>query len=238
MFLSDISAELLEIAQMGLTALPGDTTENKIELVANVLGIAGFVMSLGLLGVGLVYRRGAGRTATHGDVERLGATVVEALSDRLVDRLIKPEIKRMAALTVLNDDERRSSVAQMRSSLANVLGVLTDSDTESANAAATALLHGNTRPAEEYFAERAAQALADGNDVARAAKALHERAALELLRDPEAALATCQGAAQLRPDDALGLSQLAHVYLRLGRREEARAAFDQALALNGADAGG
>ncbi len=228
-FLS-IESEFLHLTKMGLAALPGQSNEDKIEFLANILGIAGFVMSLGLLGVGVLYRRGTRRAATHGDIERLGATVVETLSDRLIDRLARPEIERIAASSQLNDEQRTSSAAQIRSSLTSTLQVLTDSDTAIANAAATALLHGDTKPAEEFFADRAARALEEGNGLNdAAARALHHKAALEALRDPEVALASCRNAMRLQPDDAIGWSQLANIHLRLGQLDEARVAFDKAL---------
>ena len=65
-----IDSEVLYLTKMGLAALPGQSSEDKIEFLANSLGIAGFVMSLSLLGVGVLYRRGTRRTATHGDIER------------------------------------------------------------------------------------------------------------------------------------------------------------------------
>ena len=136
----------------------------------------------------------------------------------------------MAASSQLNDEQRTSSAAQIRSSLTGTLHVLTESDTANANAAATALLHGDTKPAEEFFADRAARALEDGsghNDVA--ASALHHKAALESLRNPQVALASCRNAVRLQPDDAIGWSHLAHIYLRLGQLDEARIAFDKAL---------
>ena len=65
-FLS-VESDILQWAHLGLAALPGQSAEDKVEFVANVLGIAGFAMSLGLLGVGVLYRRGTRRTATHGE---------------------------------------------------------------------------------------------------------------------------------------------------------------------------
>lgn len=232
LFLS-IENAVVQLTKLGLAALPGQSAEGKIEFVANILGIAGFVMSLGLLGVGVLYRRGSRRTATHGDIERLGATVVETLSGRLIDRLAQPEIERMAATAQLNEEQRISSAAQIRSSLSRTLSVLTESDTAIANAAATALLHGDTRPAEEFFADRAARALDGGHGLNEAAaRALHNRAALESLRDPEVALASCRNAMELQPDDAIGWSQLAHIHMRLGQLDEARLAFDKALGVD------
>lgn len=224
-FLS-VESDILQWAHLGLAALPGQSAEDKVEFVANVLGIAGFAMSLGLLGVGVLYRRGTRRTATHGDIEHLGATVVETLSERLIERLAQPEIERMAASAHIDEEQRTSSAAQIRSNLRATLQVLTESDTAEANAAATALLSGDTRPAEEFFTDRATRALADGGDLgATAATALHNRAVLESLRDPRIALASCREAVRLQPDDAIGWSQLAHIHLRLGQLDEARVAF-------------
>jgi len=52
------------------------------------------------------------------------------------------------------------------------------------------------------------------------------------LRDPEVALASCRSAVRLQPDDAIGWGQIAHIYLRLGRLDEARIAFDKAVGGN------
>ena len=220
-----LDMENWQIALMVLSAIPGTSSEAKIEYIANVLGIAGFVMSLGLLAFSVLYRRGRRRAATLGDIETLGATVARTISEDLVDRLAEPEITRMATSQGYTGELVQESTRQLRTNLSRVLDVLSTAGSDDANAAASAILHGETELAEEFFANMAEAALAEPVQLSKAIEALHLKAALEYLRDPARALKSCASAVQLDTGDAEGWRQLGHVHLRLGQIEEAQRAF-------------
>ena len=213
---------------MAFATIPGTSAEAKIEYVANVLGIAGFVMSLGLVGFSVLFRRGRRRAATLGDIETLGATVARTISEDLVDRLAEPEIAQMNETQGYNHQQVHESSQQLRTNLSRVLEVLSTAGTDDANAAASALLYGETGLAEEFFADRAEVALAEPVQLAKAIEALHLKATLEYLTDPARALKSCARAVELNTDDGEGWRQLGHVHLRLGQTAEAQRAFAQA----------
>ena len=210
-----------------LLPVPGETFEAKLELVANILGIIGFVLSLGLLVLGPLFRWGRRRPATRGDLERLGSAVVDMIGDRLGNRLVDRVGSSIERAHDLMTGPFSSTEARVREDLQAAIAIIAEDPDLGAQTVAAGLLRGEVEPAEDYFANRASRA----KKPREAAEALHFQSVLLSLRDEAGAVAPCRQALELSPNDALGWSRLGHLYLRLGRAEEARNAFDRAVAL-------
>lgn len=234
--LTDLVWGALETAMDGL---PGAALGDKIEFAANILGIAGFAMSLALILFGPIYRRGWRRLATRGDLERLGGSVAEQIGERIAARLAAAALGAPGAGATMGaapdgmsggkrgDAPAGTTLERVRADLAAAVAMVMADPTRQGQDAVEALLDGDTRPAERLLAARAAAQVEA--DPGGAAEALHLTAALRSVHDGAGALDACRAALRIEPDSALGWSRLAHLYLRLGRAEEAQAAFDRAL---------
>lgn len=216
-----------------LEMLPGAVFDDKIEFLANVLGIAGFALSLALLLFGPLYRHGRRRLATQGDLARLGGAVVEKIGDRIAEQLAAAAVKAggSARRPAPEDDDDR-----LLADLGAAVAAIVEDPSDEGRAAAAALLEGDTRPAERVLAQRAAECAAE--DPHRAAEALHLKAALQSTHDLRGAARQCGEAVRAEPESALGWSRLGQIYLRLGQAAKAREAFERAIALEQAERAG
>ncbi len=86
------------------------------------------------------------------------------------------------------------------------------------------LAKGETQPAESVFAAVETRAVAEA-DVGQAAAAARFRGAMAFLHDTDAALDAYQRATELDPEDPAGWNGLGHLLLRLGRLDDAGAAY-------------
>lgn len=223
--------ELGDTLEVFLALVPGDTLTEKTGLLANLFGIAGFVLSVGILFVRFAYHHGKRRPATQGDLDRLGHAVVEALQSRIVDQLVEKETERLQAASWLSTEQKEAGIRQMRLGLQSAVGDIANDRSDAGQSAAAALLVGDTQLALNYFDDLASsEAAEEPKSKQRAADALHMKAALQSLSEPERAIDACLRAVTLNPGDPLGWSRLGHLYLRLGKLTEARSAFDRAVA--------
>lgn len=211
-------------------AIPGASADAKIELVANVLGIAGFVMSLALMILTPIVRRGRNRPATLGDLDRLSSAVVDMIGDRIVDQLTRSAALPIAQAPRLLTGQLGPTEDRVRTDLLAAVNAVAKSGSAQAQLAASRLLEGDTRLAEAFLAEEADRLISKG-EFRAASEALHLKAALHSLRDTSSALHSCRRAVTLDPTDALGWSRLGHLYLRNGEIDRARAAFERATSL-------
>ncbi len=212
----------------GLAAfIPGDTTDAKIEIAANVLGILGFALSILLLIGGIVSRRGRRRPATQADLEALSATVVDMMTERLAETLVANEIARLDRAPQLARQQIGGTRERLSEDVLAAIRAIGARSTAASDAASAALLTSRPDDASRFFADEARACEARADKVG-AAESLHLEAALLSLIDPELALAPCRTAVSLMPDDALGWIRLGHLNLRAGLVNEAEAAFNEA----------
>jgi Flp pilus assembly protein TadD len=222
-------AELLRTeALTAFEGIPGASFDSKIEFVANVLGITGFALSAALLMFGVLFRSGRRRPASRADLDRLSAAVVKMIGDRIADQLAEAAISASGRAPVVLDGQQGDTYARVRDDLIAAVTAITATPSDEADAAAAALINGETGPAERLLDQ---QAVASRNNYATAvcAEALHLKAALQATHDPAGALGACEEAVRIAPHSASGWNRLGHLYLRLGRVNEARAAFDRGL---------
>lgn len=233
-----------------LEFMPGGLLDERLEFIANLLGIAGFALSLTLMLVGALMRLGRRRPATQGDLERLAGTVARRIGDRIAVQLAAAAASASAVApsvgpsTAASSSETAQSLAdiggaelgpaapgadRVRLDLEAAVSMIVEDTSPEARVAAAALLAGDALPAERLLERRAAQARR--RDTAKAAETLHLLAALRSARDLEGALAPCLKAVRVDPDSMLGWRRLGYLLLRLGRAKEARDAFDRALKL-------
>lgn len=206
--------------------LPGPNLETKAEILSGILGVVGFIVSVGILLIRLVYRTGGRRLATQVDLNRLGAAVVDGLQERITNQLLATAEERLARADWLTSEQRTTVGTALRRDVGLAVREVSRGAGDEAVAATVDLLNGQTDLAEAFFAERAHDA-----QPRDAADALHLRAALQSLRDSAEAVRGCRRAVELDPEDPLGWSRLGHLYLRLGRIEEADAAFEKVVEL-------
>ena len=225
----EFMAEFWRAAMFVLEAVPGDAYDNKIEFVANVLGIAGFVMSLGLLIFGPLTRRGRRRPATQGDLERLSSAVVEMIGERIVAQLADSAPDNFQNAPVLVQRQIGHTKDRVLSDLSTAVGLVANDHSVHGEAAAAALIQGEPGPAEDLFKQRSGELAL--SDPMTSAEYLHLHAVLRSTHDLEGALSACLKAINIDPANALGWSRIAHLYLRMGRTGDARLAFERALAL-------
>lgn len=211
--------------------VPGETLNDKTGLLANIFGIAGFILSVWIVVARIVRQRGKRRPATLADLDRLGASIVSSFQDRIVDQLAAGELVRLADASWLAPDQRQASQDQLKRGLAAAVRAITNDDTESGRSAGSALINGNLDAAEDYFEAKSRAGLTSGGSFYEAAEALHLKAALQSLRDQAGAIDACLRAVNRNPADPLGWSRLGHLYLRAGKLTDAQAAFQKAVAM-------
>ena len=233
MLFEGIASEFREQLDMILAFVPGDTLKDKTELLANLVGIAGFVLSVGLVTVRFASRRGRRRLATQGDLDRLGLAVLDGLQKRIVDQLVAKEAARLAHAAWLSDDQREDDLRRVRLDLAGTVGEIVRDQSDAGLSATAGLLAGDTQPAERYYEGKAGIAMIGRSQPDRAAEALHKKAALQSLSNPVSAVEACLRAVMMNPNDPLGWSRLGHLYLRLGKLSEAQSAFERAVIVQG-----
>lgn len=226
------SADLIEWALQAMdfvaALLPGQSFGERLEAASNLLGVLGFFLSVVMLAYTLLFRRGRRRIATRGDLDGLGAAVADLVGARLAERIAAKASPQAIPADITPPETAGSPQERIRNDVtAAVERVLADV-TSSGREAAAALVRGETEPAERLLAARASDGATRSKD---AAEALHLQAALASTRDLEAALSSCQRAISLEPGDALGWSRIGHLYLRMGRLDDARTAFEKALSL-------
>ena len=224
--------ELAELLQTEVLAaferVPGASFDSKIEFVANVLGITGFALSAALLMFEVLFRSGRGRPASRADLDRLCAAVVNTIGDRIADRLSEAAMDASGRAPVLLDGRQGDTYEQVREDLKAAVTAITATSSDEADAAAAALINGDTGPAELLLDEQAA-ASRKSEATTACAEALHLKAALQATHDPAGALGACEEAVRIAPHSASGWNRLGHLCLRLGQVNEARAAFDRGL---------
>lgn len=212
-----------------LVHVPGETLNDKTGLLANIFGIAGFILSVGIVVARLATQRGKRRPATLADLDRLGASIVASFQDRIVDQLAAGELKRLADASWLTRNQRDAAQDQLKRGLATAVQEIAADDTERGRSAASALIKGDLEPAEDYFEAKSKAGATDVGSSYEAAEALHLKAALQSLRDQAGAINACLKAIDRNPADPLGWSRLGHLYLRTGQLTEAQAAFEKAV---------
>ena len=211
--------------------VPGETLNDKTGLLANIFGIAGFILSVWIVVGRILTQRGKRRPATLGDLDRLGASIVSSFQDRIVDQLAAGELVRLADASWLAPNQRQAAQEQLKRGLAAAVLAIAIDDTESGRSAGSALIKGNLDAAEDYFEAKSKAELTSGGSSYEAAEALHLKAALQSLRDQAGAIDACLRAVNRNPADPLGWSRLGHLYLRAGQLTEAQAAFRKAVAV-------
>lgn len=222
--------ELQDLLARVLIQVPGETLNDKTGLFANIFGIAGFVLSVGIVVARLLTQRGKRRPATLADLHRLGASIVASFQDRIVDQLAARELSGVADAKWLTPKQRDAAQDQLKRGLAAAVQALAHDDTEEGRSAASALVKGDLDTAVDYFEAKSHSSEADGGSSYEAAEALHLKAAVQSLRDQAGAIDGCLRAVHRNPADALGWSRLGHLYLRAGHVTEAQAAFQRAVA--------
>lgn len=211
--------------------VPGETLNDKSGLLANNFGIAGFILSVGIVFARLAMQRGKRRPATLADLYRLGASIVASFQDRIVGQLTAEELTRLADASWLAPNQRHTAQDQLKRGQAAAVQAIANDDTESGRSAGTALINGDLDAAENYFEAKSKSGETDGRSSYEAAEALHLKAALLSLRNQAGAIDACLRAVNRNPADPLGWSRLGHLYLRTGQLTEARAAFQKAIAV-------
>lgn len=223
--------ELQDLLAGLIVHVPGETLNDKTGLLANIFGIAGFILSVGIVVARLVTQRGKRRPATLADLDRLGASIVASFQDRIVDQLAAGELTRLADASWLAPKQRNTAQDQLKRGLAAAVQAIASDATENGRSAASALINGDLDAAENYFEAKSKSGETDGGSSYDAAEALHLKAALQSLRDPTGAVDACLRAVDRNPTDPLGWSRLGHLYLRTGQLTEAQAAFQRAVAV-------
>ncbi len=225
-----IWAELQGLLASAIVHVPGETLNDKTGLLANIFGIVGFILSVGIVVARIVTQRGKRRPATLADLDRLGASIVASFQDRIVDQLAAAELTRLAYASWLAPEQRDAAQDQLKRGLAAAVQAIASDDTKSGRSAASALINGDLVAAEDYFEAKSILRETGGGSSYEAAEALHGKAALQSLRDQAGAIDACLRAVDRNPADPLGWSRLGHLYLRTGQLTEARAAFMRAVA--------
>ena len=226
-----IWSQLLDNISGLIVHVPGETLNDKTGLLANIFGMAGFVLSVGIVVGRQISQRGKRRPATLADLDRLGASLVASFQDRIIDQLASEEITRLAKVAWLQPEQKSEARDQLRRGVAAAVRSIASDDTERGRAAATALIKGDLISLEDYFEANAPSQDAGEGAAGRAAEALHMKAALQSLRDPAGAVDACLRAVRRNPSDPLGWSRLGHLYLRIGNLSEAQSAFQKAVAI-------
>jgi len=223
--------QLLDLLAGLIIHVPGETLNDKTGLLANIFGIAGFILSIGIVVVRLVTQRGKRRPATLADLDRLGASIVASFQDRIVDQLVAGELDRLSDASWLGPNQRHAAQDQLKRGVAAAVRTLAGDATEKGRSAASALINGDLDAAVDYFEGKSKSDETDGGSSYDAAEALHLKAALQSLRNPAGAVDACLRAVDRNPADPLGWSRLGHLYLRTGQLTEAQAAFQRAVAV-------
>lgn len=160
-----------------------------------------------------------------------GITLTQGLDpSELVDRLLAERDRATMA------EARAEALEGERAALLKVLEALQARvrEGEEPDRAQTALRHlaeNNPAEAEAIFREiLEAKRLASDHAKIEAAAAARHLGALAFLHDTEAALAAYEEAVELDPLDAGGLNNLAEIYKRLGRLDDAERTFERLLA--------
>lgn len=211
--------------------VPGETLNDKTGLLANIFGIAGFILSVGIVVARLATQRGKRRPATLADLDRLGASIVASFQDRIVDQLATGELTRLSEASWLVPNQRLLAQDQLKRGLAAAVHAMASDDSEQGRSAASAFIQGDLDAAEAYFEAKSTSREIVGRSSYEAAEALHLKAALQSLRDQAGAIDACLRAVDRNPSDPLGWSRLGHLYLRTGQLTEAQAAFQKAVAV-------
>ena len=202
--------------------LEGANMADQIDTFSAILGIISFVV---VAGQWLI--RGRDReAATRGDLKRVGSFVTSAISDQLALSITTAERLRLDKAEWLTTDQRDHIEANMLTRVSRAIDRALEGAGEQASDVAKDLLDGQTETAENVLERQASTGSTE-----RASEALHLKAAVVSLHDIEQAIAACRRAIELEPCDAIGWSQLAHLYLRNGDLNQAQDAFENAITM-------
>lgn len=201
---------------------PGVSMADQIDTFSAILGIISFVV----LAVQWLMRGTDREGATREDLKQIGSYVAGALSDQLAQFLTAAERLRLREAAWLTEDQRDRIEANMLADVSLAIDRALAGAGGRAKDVADDLRNGRTGTAE-YVLEREAKNVNEE----RASEALHLQAAVVSLRDIDKAIAACTRAIELTPRDALGWSQLGHLYLRNGELKKAQTAFERALSI-------
>ena len=193
---------------------------DQIDTFSAVLGIISFVVLAGQW-----FTRSRDRkAATRGDLKLVGSFVANALSDQLARSLTAAERLRLDKVDWLTEDQKDHIQTKILTDVSRAIDRTLVGAGGQAKLVAEDLLNGRTGIAENWLEREARMESAE-----QASEALHLQAALTSLRDIDKAIAACTRAIELMPCDALGWSQLAHLYLRNGELQKSQDAFERAL---------
>ena len=201
---------------------PGANFADQIDIFSAILGI----ISFGVVAVQWLMRGTDREVATREDLKQIGSYVAGALSDQLVQSLTAAERLRLGEAAWLTENQRDRIEANMLAGVSRALDRALVGAGDQAKHVADDLRNGRTGTAE-FVLEREAK----NESAERASEALHLQAAVVSLRNIDKAIAACVRAIELTPRDALGWSQLAHLYLRNGELHKAQSAFQRALSI-------
>lgn len=208
-----------------LEFVPGETLIDKIDVFSGVLGITAFFLSSGMITYRWMLSESDGEPATRGDLRQLSAFVANALSEQVSESLALAARQQLWEANWLTRDQKERSESMLLDDVSRAIEqALSGSEAESRQIS-NDLFNGRTESAERKLSHDAKH-----EDSVSASRALHLQAAITSLRDVDAALAACRRAVELTPDDALGWSRLAHLYLRSGDTSNAQTALERALA--------
>jgi Flp pilus assembly protein TadD len=146
------------------------------------------------------------------------------VGDRIANQLTVAAVGQVNNASGFLGAQEGDTMELVRTDLMAAIAAIAANRSDQSRAAAAALINGETEQSEQIFETLAAEL--EGVDTAAAAEALHLKAVLQSIHDPEGALQPCLRAVQIDPGDASGWRRLGHLYLRLGRVQDARKAFE------------
>lgn len=209
--------------------LPGETASQKLQSLSSGLAILGVLISLLIWLRRVVSNKRSDRPVSRRDLDDALPRLMQQIADEVTQRMISREVGRIAVSPTMPAPLREASMSGLQRGVAEAVSAVVALAGAEGSAAKTALEAGDSRLAEDLLEAHSAEQR--GASPTKAALALHQKAALASLRDPEAAIDACQRAIAIDPDDPLGWSRLAHLYVRTGNVAAAKSAFDRAIAL-------
>ena len=220
---------LADVASDLLGWLPGRTDVERLQALAAIGASLGALLTITLGLRRFWWEQRDGPALTRSSLQAALPGAIDQVVTRVTAELLAKASSVAADPSALTGDMRRLSDGAMSAALADAVKSVLQSSEPDAAAAVGALERGDSHIAQKLLAARAGTL--EGSDPGGAALALHRQAALATLTDPDSAVEACRRAVEIHPDDPSGWSQLAHLFLRLGRLQEAKAAFEMALAV-------